>query len=123
MKKIIIISISLVMLLITSCASFNPNVSSGNVNQTQVILQSNNFRVLKKVEGSAAATYILGIGGLGKKGLVSAARKDMFEKSGIKGSQVIISEHTEWKTSNLIPYVWGRAVVTTSGYLIEFTGK
>jgi len=111
------------MLLITSCASFNPNVSSGNVNQTQVILQSNNFRVLKKVEGSAAATYILGIGGLGKKGLVSAARKDMFEKSGIKGSQVIISEHTEWKTSNLIPYVWGRAVVTTSGYLIEFTGK
>jgi hypothetical protein len=123
MKKNILISISLVMLLITSCASFNPNVSSANVNQTQVILQSNNFRVLKKVEGSAAATYILGIGGLGKKGLVSAARKDMFEKSGIKGSQVIISEHTEWKTSNLIPYVWGRAVVTTSGYLIEFTGK
>jgi hypothetical protein len=123
MKKTLLFSISIMMLLFTSCASFNPNVTSVNQNETQVILQSNNFKILKKVEGSAAATYIFGIGGLGKKGLVSAAKKDMYDNAGLTGSQIIISEHTEWKTSNLIPYVWGRAVVTTSGYLIEFTGK
>jgi type III secretory pathway lipoprotein EscJ len=123
MKKIFSLFTLATLLLLSSCSVFNPNVSSSNLNQTQVVLQSNNFKVIKKVEGSASATYILGIGGLGKKGLVSAARKDMYDNSGIVGSQVIISEHTEWKTSNLIPYVWGRAVVTTSGYLIEFTGK
>jgi hypothetical protein len=123
MKKISFVLFIGISFLVTSCASFNPNVASANVNQTQVILQSNNFKVLKKVEGSASATYIFGIGGLNKKGLVSAARKDMYDNSGITGSQIIISEHTEWKSSNLIPYVWGRSVVTTSGYVIEFTGK
>jgi hypothetical protein len=123
MKRKLLIAPLFAALLITSCATFNPNVSSSNLNQTQVVLQSNNFKVLKKVEGSASAVYILGVGGLGKKGLVSAARKDMYDKSGLTGSQIIIGEHTEWKTSNLIPYVWGSATVTTSGYLIEFTGK
>jgi hypothetical protein len=123
MKNNIKIALILLTVFASSCASFNPNVTSANLNQTQVVLQSNNFEVIKKVEGSATATYILGVGGLGKKGLVSAARKDMYDNSGIEGSQMIICEHTEWKISSLIPYIWGSATVTTSGYLIEFTGK
>ncbi len=123
MKNLFYSTILVFILLMTSCASFYPNVTSENVNQTQVQIQSNNFKVVKRVEGSAAATYIFGIGGLAKKGLVSSARKEMYEKANLTGSQIIISEHTEWKASNLIPYVWGRFVVTSSGYVIEFTDK
>ncbi len=121
MKKHILFLTFIAMLLLPSCASFNPNVSSVNQNQTQVNLSSNNFKVVKRVQGSASATYIFGIGGLGKKGLVAAAKKEMYDEAQLSGSQCIINEHTEWKTSNLIPYVWGSATVTTSGYIIEFT--
>jgi hypothetical protein len=106
-----------------SCATFYPNVTSANVNQTQVVLESNNFKVIKRVEGSAAATYIFGIGGLSKKGLVASARTELYNNASLQGSQAIIGEHTEYKTSNIIPYLWGRAIATTSGYVIEFTGE
>jgi hypothetical protein len=114
MKKHILFMTFITLLLLTSCASFNPNVSSVNQNQTQVNLSSNNFKVVKRIQGSARATYILGIGGLNKKGLVAAAKKEMYDEAQLSGSQCIINEHTEWKTSNLIPYVWGTATVTTS---------
>ena len=119
MKKLIFVSF--ILLFFASCATFNPNVHSQNVNQTQVVLTSNNFKVIKRVQGSATATFILGIGGLNKKGLVASARKDMYEMAKLEGAQTIISEHTEWKVSSLIPFVWGSATVTTSGYVIEFT--
>jgi hypothetical protein len=45
----------------------------------------------------------------------------MYKEANLSGSQCIINEHTEWRTANLIPYVWGSATVTTSGYVIEFT--
>jgi hypothetical protein len=111
----------LIVVLLSSCAAFNPNVSSSNVNHTQVNLSQANFKVVNRVEGSSSATYILGIGGLAKKGLVASARKEMYQDANLKGSQIIINEHTEWKVSNIIPYVWGRIVVTTSGHVIEFT--
>lgn len=123
MKKIVFVLLASFTFLFSSCAFFNPNVKNFNNNDTQVILQSNNFKVLKKVEGSATATYILGIGGLGKKGLLSAARKQMYDSASLAGAQVIIAEQTEMKVSNLIPYVWGSTTVTVSGYVVEFTGK
>lgn len=119
MKKSILISF--ILILLASCATFNPNVTSANLNQTQVVLTNNNFKIIKRVQGSATATYILGIGGLNKKGLVASARKEMFENANLQGAQTIISEHTEWKTSSVIPFVWGSATVTTSGYVVEFT--
>jgi hypothetical protein len=45
----------------------------------------------------------------------------MYKEANLSGSQFNINEHTEWRTANLIPYVWGSAKVTTSGYVIEFT--
>jgi hypothetical protein len=119
MKKIV--PISLFVMMLTSCASFNPNVTSTNVNQTQVVLTNNNFKVVKHVQGTATATYVFGIGGLKKKGLVAYARKQMFETADLKGPQTIISEHTEWKVAAVIPGVWGSVSVTTSGYVVEFT--
>ena len=58
-----------------------------------------------------------------KKGLVASARAKLYEEANLSGSQIIISEHTEWKSSNIIPYVWGSATVTTSGYVVEFKDK
>ena len=123
MKKLFLAITIIFSLLLSSCATFNPNVSSTNLNHTQVLLSSNNFQIIKKVQGSATAVYIFGIGGLMKKGLVASARAKLYEEANLSGSQIIISEHTEWKSSNIIPYVWGSATVTTSGYVVEFKDK
>jgi hypothetical protein len=123
MKKLFLAITIIFSLLLSSCATFNPNVSSTNLNHTQVLLSSNNFQIIKRVQGSATAVYIFGIGGLMKKGLVASARAKLYEEANLSGSQIIISEHTEWKSSNIIPYVWGSATVTTSGYVVEFKDK
>jgi hypothetical protein len=123
MKKLFLAITIIFSLLLSSCATFNPNVSSTNLNHTQVLLSSNNFQIIKRVQGTATAVYIFGIGGLMKKGLVASARAKLYEEANLSGSQIIISEHTEWKSSNIIPYVWGSATVTTSGYVVEFKDK
>ncbi len=121
MKNYVLFMTFIALCLLAACATFNPNVSSVNQNQTQVNLSSNNFKVVKSVEGTAKATWIFGAGGLKKKGLVAAAKAAMYKDAKLSGSQCIINEHTEWKTSNLIPYVWSSATVTTTGLVIEFT--
>jgi hypothetical protein len=121
MKKTTFLGLLLVSAFLTSCAAFNPNIKGEQHAITQVSLSSANFRVVSFVQGSATATYIMGIGGLNKKGLVASSKAKMMENADLKGAQCIINEHTEWKTSAVIPYFWGSTTVTTSGTIIEFT--
>jgi hypothetical protein len=94
-------------------------VTNQNLNETKVVLQSNNFKIIRRAEGFASATLILGVGGLNKKGLVASARKDMYDNAKLEGSQIIICEQTEFKVSNYI--IAEQATVAVSGYVVEFT--
>lgn len=123
MKKFNFLLLAIVAVLFTSCATFNPNVSGQQSSVTKVNLSSANFRKVGFVQGSSSATYILGIGGLTKKGLVASSKAKMYENTELKGAQCVINEHTEWKASNINPYMWGTVSVTTSGTVIEFNNN
>ncbi len=106
---------------LTSCGTFKQNYSNIHASRTDVILQEANFRVIRKVEASAKANYVFGIGGLAKKGLVATAKSRMYEAADLEGAQIIIKENVEWKRSTYIGNLWGSRSVTVSGLIIEFT--
>jgi hypothetical protein len=83
-------------------------------------LAKKNFKVVDQVTGDARATYVLGIGGLSKKGLVTAAKTDMYNKVNFIGSsKAIVNETVEIKHS-FFPF-FRTYRVFASGYVIEFT--
>lgn len=115
MKKIITLSIY-ALFLFSSCA-----VHSGlTTNTTEVILSKKNFTVIQSVQGVSKATYIFGLGGLSKKGLIAEARAKMLRKAKIEGtSKAIINETIEVKHS-FFPIVRTYQVIV-SGHIVEFT--
>ncbi|MBD0831315.1 DUF6567 family protein [Aestuariibaculum sediminum] len=119
MKKITLL-FALLTILTTSCATHNGLTRNMNQNNTEVVLSQNNFKIIKTVKGFAKATYILGIGGHSKNGLVSEAKSNMLENANLEGtSRAIINETVEIKGS-AFPFV-GTHKVIVSGQIIEFT--
>ena len=62
MKKIILVLLCACALIFSSCAGFS-SLNHNAVNQTEVVLSSNNYRIIKNVEGSTYSWYLFGIGG------------------------------------------------------------
>ena len=90
----------------------------GHQIQTNVELSEANFEYVKAVEGSASATYVFGIGGLGKKTLIGNAKAEMMKKAGLEGSQAVINVSTDLKVSNYVVFVQYKA--TVSGDVVQF---
>ena len=111
----------LITLSFTSCSVFSPNITNFNENSTQVVLSKKNFNIVSNASASATASYLFGLGGIGKNGLVAHARGKLYDAVELKGSQVVINEHVEFKNSNIIPFIWYSTTVTISGVVIEFT--
>lgn len=111
----------LIAILASSCG-----VNSGLVNQltlygnnTNVVLEKNNFKVIGEVSGSASDSYFFGIGGF-KKNLVSMAKKDMLSKSELNGkSRVVINLSLERHRASYLG-LFGTHTLTIHGTLIEF---
>ena len=119
MKKFTIL-FGLLTILTTSCATHNGLTKNINQNNTEVVLSKNNFKIIKSVKGSAKATYIFGIGGHSKNGLVAEAKANMLENAKLEGtSRAIINETVEIKGS-AFPFV-GVYKVIVSGQIVEFT--
>lgn len=89
-----------------------------NITQTEILLSSNNYRIVKTVEGQAEATYICGIGGLSPLALKNNAYADMVKKAKLTGSQAIINVNTSEKRQAVLIYL--HRTVMTSGTVIEF---
>ncbi len=115
MKKNLLLAIFFAFLF-SSCA-----IHSGvTTNSTEVHLSSNNFKVLTSVRGESKTTYVFGIGGLSKRGLIAKARAAMLSKSDIVGGpKAIINETIEIKHS-FFPIVRTYEVIV-SGHIVEFT--
>ncbi len=119
MKRNFLVLIGLALIL-SSCGIHNGLTKNINNHTTEVVLSKNNFKVLESVQGESQATYILGIGGLSKNALVSAARANMLSKANIVGgSKAIINETVEIKHS-IFPF-YRKYKVTVSGHVVEFT--
>jgi len=102
------------------CSAFQPGITTVTHNASQVILDEADFVVVKRAEGVETVRYFFGMGGVLKNGLVGAAKADLYNNAGLTGSQAIIDTHVEFKTSLIIPYVWGSVRCVATGTVIEF---
>jgi hypothetical protein len=118
MKRVTIL-LCVISMFFTSCAAHYGLPQNYTQNTTEVVLTKNNFKVVKIVKGEAAATYIFGIGGLAKNGLVAEAKAKMLESAGMEGaSRTVVNEIVEVKSSGFL-FV-NKYKVIVSGQIIEF---
>ncbi|MBO4644971.1 MAG: hypothetical protein J5642_00460 [Bacteroidales bacterium] len=120
MKKLLFIVIAIIALSSCKTVQFGGNNSFyGQINQTQVILNSNNFRVLGSFVGHASAKYSM-LSIKDKDGVVTAAKQDFLNNAraaGVEltGSRAIINTCVDYITTE------DKITVTFSGEIIEFT--
>jgi PBP1b-binding outer membrane lipoprotein LpoB len=117
LKLLLVLCISAI--LFSSCAGFSTIYPKESPAHTQVLLQENNFRVIKTVEGEWSATYILGIGGLSKESLLNSATSNMYKNAQLTGSQTIINI-TSVVSSKTILGIYTKKTAIVSGTMIEF---
>lgn len=107
-------------LFLSSCAAHYGLPKNYNQNTTEVVLTKKNFKVIQIVKGEAQATYIFGIGGLAKNGLIAEAKAKMLKSAGMEGAaRTVVNEIVEVKTSGFL-FV-NKYKVIVSGQIVEFT--
>ena len=105
-KKIILFLISATAL--SSCGVNQAFLLKQNLNPTPDQLSSNNFKILKKVVGSADVAYGLGFGRMSKTRLYESAYADLRSNAIINGVTI---EHI----GGVIPFSWkGTLTVSTN---------
>ena len=112
------VAVVLFATMLTGCSVSSYLTSNVNNNTTNVVLQENNFHVVKSVEAEVSQTYILGIGGLSPKALKSNAVAELTEKANLTGSQALINISVKEDVQNI--YVWCKRTVRATGTVIEF---
>lgn len=117
-KSLKIAALACVAAMFTGCAFTSHLTSNANITETSVQLSTNNYRVVKKVSGSASETYIFGIGGLSKSALAKNSYAEMVANADLKDNQAIINVSTSERTQNIVVYT--KREMTTSGVVIEF---
>ena len=113
------VAVVLFATMLTGCGASAYLTSNVNNNTTNVVLQEDNFHVVKTVEAEVSQTYILGFGGLSPKALKSNAVAELTEKADLKGSQALINVTV--KEDIQAAYVfWVKRTVRAAGTVIEF---
>jgi len=95
MKSLNLLCITILTCIIHGCVS----IHQGLIQPSQVLLHNSNFKTIKTITGEASATYVFGIGGYNKEGLINEAKKDMYQKYQLSENQAIAnitldSKHT-----------------------------
>lgn len=120
MKKAInFLLVSIVAIVMASCAGLNTTPYPNDPVQTKVIIKEANYTIVKEVEGSWSATYIFGIGGYSKNSLTNNAIGDMYKNAQLTGSQQIINITTTVSTKSVLG-IYLKREVRAHGYVIEF---
>jgi len=112
MKKNVFVALG-IMLFLSSCAFHKGFITAGSAS-----LSSNNFKILKLAKGEAKATRIFCIGGLGKNGLVAAAKKNLLENYPLKDGQALANITVDFKNSFI--FFFNQTKVTMTADIIEF---
>lgn len=113
MKTLKLFAVILTIALITSSCAMHWGMMTGNAS-----LSSNNFKTMKMVTGTAKATKIFGLGGLGKDALVLEAKKDMLMNYPLKDGQALANVTVDFKTSYVFFVITEKATVTAD--IVEF---
>ena len=101
---------------LTGCVSF----FDGSF-QSPSFATKDNFSIVKTIEGKAQATYVFGIGGNLKDGLVNEAKRNMYLSHQLKPNQNLTNITVDTKvTSFILPIFYQSKVVLVSADVIEF---
>jgi hypothetical protein len=114
MKKII--PILLVGFLLSSCAAFH----SGIVTDSASLSSANFSYVNQNVQGSAATTYILNIGGLGRETLVSDAKMEMMKSNPLEDNQAYANMSVNFKRSFILGFLIQKMQCIVTADVVEF---
>ena len=107
-------------LLVTSCGLSSNMTSNANLNQTNVVLTKNNFKVVKSVEAETAQTYVFGIGGISKNALKANAIADLTKNAGLTGSQALVNITVRESVATIFG-IYTKYIINAEGTVVEFT--
>jgi len=111
------IFIILVSLNFSACISLH----KGEFIQPNISNNKQNFRIVKTIRGESTATYILGIGGNSRIGLINEAKNNMYVSYEIKPNQNITNVTTDIKNSYfIVPFLYMTQTAIVSADVIEF---
>ena len=113
-----IFAAAFVAVILTSCGMSSYMTSNVNVNQTNVVLQEDNFHVVRNVSAEVSQTYVFGIGGLSKRALKDNAVSELTEKAHLTGSQALVNVTMKEDFQTVL--FWSKRTVRAQGTVIEF---
>ena len=105
-------------LSLTGCSGVASTVSN-NLTHTQVVLSDHNFKVIGQAYGEAKATYVFGIGGLGRKALRNNAIDEMSRNANLTGAQTLANITTNASVKMVTP-LYVQITYTATANIIEF---
>jgi hypothetical protein len=116
MKHIFTFSIILFLIIHSSCISTH----NGFI-QSPSFSVKNNFKIVSTIEGKSKATYILGIGGNLREGLINEAKKNMYSKYSLNANQNLTNITVDIKrTFFILPLFFMSQNIIVSADVIEF---
>jgi len=119
MKKIkIILAIIAGALFLTGCGMTSNMAQNHYVNQTNVVLSSNNFHIVKTVSAEVSSSYWFGFGGLSRRALKDNAVAELTRKAQLTGQQALINVTV--KRSDEFYVIFRRTTFYAEGTVIDF---
>lgn len=115
-----IIQCVLMLIVSSGCTGLHTLSQVPVANSPDVMLNQNNFHVVKHISSELTCTYFLGIGGYSKKALEKNAVADMIRKANLTGAQTIVNIVA--KTSRKLILVYEEVTMYVQGTVIEFDG-
>lgn len=119
MKRFTTLFVSLVVVtLLTGCSITSNPTKNVNLTQTNVVLQKDNYEIVKTVTAEVSQTYVFGIGGMSRQALRDNAIAELTEKANLKGSQALINVTV--KSDVQFAFIWAKRTFRAYGTVIEF---
>ena len=116
--KSIVVAICAV-LLVSSCGTSSNLTFNANLNQTNVVLSQDNFKVVDTVSTEVSSTYVFGIGGISKKALKANAVAELTKKANLTGPQALINV-TVKQSGFTIMGIYTKCIFVAEGTVVEF---
>tara|TARA_B110000196_G_C20656695_1_gene435527 strand:+ start:192 stop:536 length:345 start_codon:yes stop_codon:yes gene_type:complete len=110
MKKLILLFITTIML--SACASLHSGYITGIAPPVE-----NNFKYVGNAMGTSQATYILGIGGFDREGLVREAKNDLIQNNPVEDGQTLVNFTVDQERSFYLGIVITHKVIITADIL------
>ena len=117
MKKTRIAALLIAAMCLTGCGA--ALTVSNNITETQIVLSENNFKVVGQAYGESSATYICGIGGIGRKALRNNAINEMSKNAKLTGAQTLTNITTSHSVKMVTP-LYIKVTYSATANIIEF---